>query len=114
MVAIRSMGLGLESIVGHLDSNDEASCFVPENSLRGLLTIANERFKENERRRARFWSALVEGLSSEGGMGRERRGEDGGAWEDKEVRRERLRREGLERSKAKKASSHTAQDGNVE
>jgi tRNA wybutosine-synthesizing protein 3 len=109
MVAIRSMGLGLESIVGCLDSNDEATCFVPENSLRGLLTISNERFEENSRRKERFWKALLEDLRAESsGDGlKKKRGEDGGDWEDKDVRRERLRREGLEKSKAKKATTNT-------
>ncbi|KFZ24461.1 hypothetical protein V502_01047 [Pseudogymnoascus sp. VKM F-4520 (FW-2644)] len=109
MVAIRSMGLGLESMVGVLDSNDEATCFVSEKSLRGLLTISNERFEENSRRKERFWKALVEGIQagSSGDGLKKKRGEDGGDWEDKEVRRERLRREGLERSKAKKESTNT-------
>lgn len=109
MVAIRSMGLGLESMVGLLDSNDEAMCFVSEKSLGGLLTISNERFEENSRRKERFWKALLEGVQtgSSGDGLKKKRGEDGGDWEDKEVRRERLRREGLERSKAKKESTNT-------
>lgn len=107
MVAIRSMGLGFESIVGSLDENGDACCIVGENLLRTLIETANSRFKENEKRRARFWDNLVEALrvrSLGSARGKEKRTVDGREWEDKEVRRERLRREGLERSKAKKAS----------
>jgi len=109
MVAIRSMGLGFESIVGRLDSNGNACCIVSESLLRTLVETANERFKDNERRRGRFWNDLVEELrvrSSGTVKGKEKRAEDGGEWEDKDVRRERLRREGLERGKEKKTSEN--------
>ncbi|KFY23225.1 hypothetical protein V493_05987 [Pseudogymnoascus sp. VKM F-4281 (FW-2241)] len=109
MVAIRSMGLGLESMIGLLDSNGEALCCVSDNSLRGLLSISNERFEENSRRKQRFWKAVLEGIQADSLEDRpkKKRGENGGDWEDKEVRRERLRREGLERSKAKNESTST-------
>lgn len=109
MVAIRSMGLALESMVGLLDSNGEAMCCVSDNSLGGLLTICNERFEENNKRKERFWKALEDGLEvgRPGDAQRKKCGDYGGIWEDKEVRRERLRREGLERSKAKNESTNT-------
>ncbi|KFY44299.1 hypothetical protein V494_01560 [Pseudogymnoascus sp. VKM F-4513 (FW-928)] len=104
MVAIRSMGLGLESMVGLLDGNDEAMCFVSEKTLGGLLSLANERFEENSKRKERFRVALEDGIQvrNPGDGAKKKRAEDGGEWEDKEVRRERLKREGLERSKIAK------------
>ena len=47
MVGVRSMGLSLESIIGHLGANGEEICIVPESYLHGLLSVANERFIEN-------------------------------------------------------------------
>jgi tRNA wybutosine-synthesizing protein 3 len=105
IVAIRSMGLGLESIVGCLDASiDEEVCAVPEVTLRGLIRMSNDRFVENAKRRERFWQAFQNALG-----GKERRGDgEGGVWEDREVRRERLRREGLERAQKAKIEKEKA------
>ena len=105
MVAIRSMGLGFESIIGRLDEEGRTCSMISESLLRTFFETANERFAENEKRRERFWDNLKE----EVGLGvpaPEKQG-DSGAWEDKEARRERLRSEGLERSKAKAAQANT-------
>lgn len=98
MVAVRSMGLGLESLVGYWDEErGECVCDVGEGTLRTLMGIAGERFEENERRIGRF----REGLRMVGASEKEERRGDGedGVWEDAKARGERKRREGLERKK---------------
>ncbi|KAJ0123491.1 hypothetical protein J7T55_011956 [Diaporthe amygdali] len=95
IVAIRSMGLGLESLIGR-ETNGIKHCTVSVEYLRALVKIANERFAENTRRIARFRTYLKEATAGEKRKGR--KGEGGGDWEDAEVRRERKRLEGLKRA----------------
>lgn len=109
IVAIRSMGLGLQSLIGR-ETNGIKHCTVSGDYLKALIKIANERFGENARRIERFRRLLVGafGMAGEdgedniqgtlaGGAARRVR-EGGGAWEDAEVRRERKRLEGLARA----------------
>ncbi|KAI1006427.1 hypothetical protein K3495_g1796 [Podosphaera aphanis] len=88
MVGIRSKGLALESIVG-LEVSGQEVCIVDEWYLRGLLAQANQRFLDNARRIKRFQALLIEMVNKS----------DTKAWEDPETRRQRKRREGLERAK---------------
>jgi tRNA wybutosine-synthesizing protein 3 len=98
------MGLALESIIGFEEDGNEI-CTVPEWQLKTLLEISNERFLENTKRIERFRSLLME-LQSGGAAQEIRKGKEGDAWEDPQVRRERKRAEGLKRSQeAKKKSS---------
>ncbi|PGH13206.1 hypothetical protein AJ79_03763 [Helicocarpus griseus UAMH5409] len=104
IVAVRSSGLALESIIGqhHQQANaagqgeDDgvARSIVSEDYLRTLLAAANERFKTNSERRERFWTKLQENCL--GDVGSSRRV----GWEDPEARRLRKREEGLRRSRA--------------
>ncbi|PGH29531.1 tRNA wybutosine-synthesizing protein 3 [[Emmonsia] crescens] len=103
IVAVRSSGLALESIIGchqqHLGNESEdniVKSVVSENYLHMLLAVANERFKANSDRRERFWMKLQELCIGRAGDVSARRA----GWEDPEVRRERKREEGLRRSKA--------------
>ena len=92
MVAVRSQGMSLESIIGCAIGTEEV-CTVPEANLQDLVNLANERFVENTRRIERFRSLLKGGL--EKGDGGVKRGKDGEIWEDAEARRERKKAEGL-------------------
>ncbi|KAL7621594.1 hypothetical protein AAE478_008919 [Parahypoxylon ruwenzoriense] len=98
IVAIRSMGLGFESLVGFHRSDGrggdsvDVECTVSSSYLRTLVRIANERFAENRKRIERFQTALAEATSAVLSKGM-----DGAAWEDAQVRRERKRAEGLRR-----------------
>jgi tRNA wybutosine-synthesizing protein 3 len=96
MVAVRSMGLTLESIVG-LQYARAPNCTVTEENLEGLVDVANERFKENTKRIERF-RELLKKLSCEESAMAKRKGPDGEEWEDPRVRRERRKAEGLKRS----------------
>jgi tRNA wybutosine-synthesizing protein 3 len=97
IVAIRTMGLALESLVGvQRGAGGAVECTVSPAYLRTLLDISHERFAENAKRIRRFEAAVEEAL-------RPPRKSDGSEWEDAAARRERKRAEGLRR-KAELAS----------
>ncbi|OTA95884.1 hypothetical protein M434DRAFT_68507 [Hypoxylon sp. CO27-5] len=91
IVAIRSMGLSFESLIGYQSGGDDGGlhCTVSPAYLRTLVHIANERFTENTKRIERFRAALAEATRP--------LSKNGGEWEDAQVRRERKRAEGLKR-----------------
>lgn len=93
MVAVRSMGLALESLVGYHCDGQEI-CIVSPVDLDLLVEISNERFKENERRISRF-RALLNKLTLGSTQKERKKGENGEAWEDPIARRERKKQEGL-------------------
>ncbi|KAI1472580.1 methyltransferase TYW3-domain-containing protein [Daldinia caldariorum] len=90
IVAIRSMGLTFESLIGYQSDGDEIHCTVSSAYLRMLVRIANERFVENTKRINRFRAALAEATKPVDDDGKN-------GWEDAQVRRERKRAEGLKR-----------------
>ncbi|GAW26083.1 putative tRNA wybutosine-synthesizing protein [Rosellinia necatrix] len=90
MVAIRSMGLSFESLVG-VQEDGVTKCTVSDDYLRSLVRIANERFEENGKRIERFRSAILEASYPP------KKKSDGTEWEDAQARRERKRAEGLRR-----------------
>ncbi|MCJ1377808.1 hypothetical protein MMC17_000904 [Xylographa soralifera] len=101
MVAIRSSGIGLSSLVGYAidnDGGDDIQCIVEESYLQLLLNIANDRFLENSKRVDRFQSQLLQSVHK-----RERH------WEDGKVRGERLKAQGLE-ERRKKASQTAGEE----
>lgn len=106
MVAIRSAGLALESVVGvcldhdqdkvhsENEENEENDCekqgiarsMVSDQYCRMLLKLANERFKINSERMKRFEDGLFRQPT-----------ETAPDWEDSEARKARKRAEGLEK-----------------
>ncbi|KAJ3572118.1 hypothetical protein NPX13_g5158 [Xylaria arbuscula] len=97
MVAIRSMGLSLESLIG-MQEDGVTKCTVSDDYLLSLLRIANERFGENKRRIERFRANVLEASNPPTKR-------DGTEWEDAQARRERKRNEGLlRRAELKKQS----------
>lgn len=94
MVAIRTSGLALESVVGYLRENEgdphpAIHSLVEEHYLAVLVRLANERFDANAGRVRRFSENMF--IRPEQGLAL--------AWEDKGARRGRLRAEGLERQR---------------
>ncbi|KAI0118186.1 methyltransferase TYW3-domain-containing protein [Nemania sp. FL0031] len=89
IVAIRSMGLSFESLVG-VQEDGVVKCTVSDDYLRSLVRIANERFEENRKRIERFRTAVLEASYPS-------KKKDGTEWEDAQARRERKRAEGLRR-----------------
>lgn len=59
IVAVRSSGLMLDSIIGCEPENGEPISIVDEAHLVSLVQIANERFQINAQRRERFKAALL-------------------------------------------------------
>ncbi|KAK4125024.1 hypothetical protein N657DRAFT_643811 [Parathielavia appendiculata] len=100
MVAVRSMGLSFESLIG-AEARGVRQLIVTPDYLKTLVHIANERFVENNKRIARF-SAALEAVSSSP------KGKAG--WEDAQARRERKRQEGLRRRKELRKDSKSADE----
>ena len=95
MVAIRTAGVALESLVGLVpdriqdrkdgtETEEHIIRIVSEEYVELLVNIANERFKTNAERMKRFEQDL---FKRESGLGQ--------AWEDSKSRQERKRAEGL-------------------
>ncbi|KAJ8123932.1 hypothetical protein ONZ43_g223 [Nemania bipapillata] len=89
IVAIRSMGLSFESLVG-IQEDGVTKCTVSKDYLYSLVRIANERFEENRKRIERFRNAILDANHPP-------KKKDGTEWEDAQARRERKRAEGLRR-----------------
>ncbi|ODA83606.1 hypothetical protein RJ55_02121 [Drechmeria coniospora] len=105
MVAVRCMGLALESLVGFETADGlERRRLVDDAYLRTLLSVANDRFSENAKRIERFRAGLRELLRTAGDPKLNREGHE---WEDAAARRERMRTEGL-RKKAALAAERRA------
>ena len=93
MVAIRTAGLALSSVIGFihegLKGGDDKICpLVDDNYLRVLIELDNERFKANTDRIKRLGEELKR-------IGANERESHSKAWEDKATRAERKRAEGL-------------------
>lgn len=105
IVAVRSSGLSLESVIGYCDDEDDSSAepvirsLVAEECLEMLLAMSNERFGINAERRERFRTLLLESCSSVQGQSEMRKVKSKSDWEDPVVRRERKRAEGLMRKR---------------
>ncbi|RYP23686.1 hypothetical protein DL765_000982 [Monosporascus sp. GIB2] len=104
IVAIRSMGLVLESLVG-MQTQGVPQRTVSAEYLETLLRIANERFVANTERIERFRLGVLEATQPP-------KKKDGTEWEDAQTRRERKRAEGLRRkAELQKQELDTGQDG---
>ncbi|KAK0633585.1 methyltransferase TYW3-domain-containing protein [Immersiella caudata] len=105
IVAVRSMGLSFESLIG-LERDVEGASqqripLVTSEYLRMLVKISNGRFAENQKRIARFQTALRTAFSPK---------ENPAEWEDAEARRGRKREEGLKRREALKKEALQAEE----
>ncbi|KAF4949437.1 hypothetical protein FGADI_8889 [Fusarium gaditjirri] len=98
MVAIRTMGLAFESLIGQ-QVDGHRQCIVSPEYLRTLVQIANERFIENKKRIERFQIAFRDAVSAPV----PRRNPEGQEWEDTAARKERKRAEGLRKKAELKA-----------
>jgi len=90
MVAVRSTGLALDSVIGLMhDDSTEYCSIVDETCLRILVSIANERFQTNKERIHRLQTLMRTAITPA------RVNES--KWEDAASRRERKIAEGLQR-----------------
>ena len=97
IVAVRSMGLALDSIIGFQKNEKECVAIVGEAYLETLVAIANDRFRANRERMNRFRKGLLENYR-----------QDDKVREDAECRRFRKRQEGLRRQEELKAERQSA------
>lgn len=104
MVAVRSMGLLFESLIGSEHAGTR-QCLVPEAYLSKLVAIANERFVENQKRIERFRSALSAAFSASPADEQ---------WEPKEARMQRKRAEGLKRQEEARRQKETQRMDDVD
>ncbi|KAF7559609.1 hypothetical protein G7046_g4530 [Stylonectria norvegica] len=102
MVAIRSMGLAFESLIGQQVVDGQLQRLVTPEYLHTLIQIANERFTENSNRIERFRAAFRDAMSEPV----PKMNPQGDEWEDSAARRERKKAEGLRR----KAEAQTARN----
>lgn len=98
MVAVRSTGYSFDSIIGYQDEAGRNLSLVNERYLRTLVAIANDRFKINTERIARFREALMEAFQRPTGTSSKP------DWEDADARKRRKREEGLARQLAMQAT----------
>lgn len=109
IVAVRSAGLALESVIGYCEDTDDGDqeskepvvySLVSEEYLQMLVAISNERFSINAERKSRFRTNLLELCSpAQSGASKMKGKSRPSGWEDPETRRERKRAEGLMRQK---------------
>ncbi|KAB8255149.1 methyltransferase TYW3-domain-containing protein [Aspergillus pseudonomiae] len=108
IVAVRSAGLSLESVIGYCEDSDADDAtatdepvirsLVTEEYLQMLVAISNERFAINTERKTRFRESLLDLYSANRGPKTNKKTKPPG-WEDAQTRRERMRAEGLMRKK---------------
>jgi tRNA wybutosine-synthesizing protein 3 len=113
IVAVRSNGLALDSIVGYIDDHGTPVCIVPEEHLCLLNNIATERFKVNTERIGRFRQALLTVYTRE----KSKHAGNINGHEDSSIRRERKRAEGLlkqELLRAEKATINNDEGADIE
>ena len=95
VVAVRSTGYSFDSIIGYQDNEGRNISLVDGEHLRTLVCIANERFKINLERIARFRTQLLGSYQPASISGL-----PDSNWEDADVRKQRKRAEGLARQQA--------------
>ncbi|KAK3996990.1 methyltransferase TYW3-domain-containing protein [Cladorrhinum sp. PSN332] len=101
IVAVRSMGLSFESLVGVEREDGTRRAVVSSTYLRMLVGISHERFAENQKRIARFRGALTAAFEP---LTKKK------DWEDAETRRERKRLEGLKKREEMKKQKEAGGD----
>ncbi|KAH7075610.1 methyltransferase TYW3-domain-containing protein [Paraphoma chrysanthemicola] len=107
IVAVRSTGYSFDSIVGHQISTDQNIALVDEHYLKIMVAVANDRFRINAERIARFRAALTEIFQPTLDGANSLKKKD---WEDADARRQRKREEGLARQQAMQAEAADGPD----
>lgn len=127
IVAVRSSGLSLESIIGYCEETPDGGepvmrSLVTEEYLKMLVALSRERFIVNRGRVERFRSKLLELYAAASSPTASTKSKKPPGWEDPQVRREKKRAEGLQRKaeaeaarkKASKDSDETEVDINLD
>jgi len=108
MLAIRTTGLSFDCIIGHYDTSSRKVCqTVDDPYLEMLVSVANSRFRENEKRRDSFSKAvhlLLEEAVNSNLVSQP-------MWEDSETRKRRMKLEGLQRKSNLKELKNSQNQG---
>lgn len=104
IVAVRSTGLMLDSVLGYETEDGRLVSLVSEAYLHSLVQLANERFRINAQRIERFRSGLLSRYASNKDL------EASQSVETSEQRKERKRREGLLRQQQLRQTMFESQD----
>lgn len=102
VVAVRSTGYSFDSIIGYQNTEGHNISLIDESHLQTLVQIANERFKINAERIARFRTQLLDSYRP---APMPTSGLPKPVWEDADARKQRKREEGLARQRALQAIS---------
>lgn len=97
MVAIRSSGLMLDSVIGYQSDDEQLFSIVSEQYLHTLVDLANQRFTVNQKRIERFAEALMEAFTVTSNRS------------DRDQRREENRRQGQLRQAQYRAEAAPSQ-----
>lgn len=103
MIAVRTNGIALDSIIGYEDGHGHVVPMVSEAYLWTLLGVANKRFGINAERRDRLRASLIPCTSASD--------QD---WEPTDIRKQRKREEGLKRQQALQAKTISGPSDNVD
>ncbi|CAO3570325.1 unnamed protein product [Mortierella alpina] len=112
------------SASGSKDEAGKIHLMVSLTYLRVLIELSNDKFRMNVAQMGRFEKRLTEHLLEDESAGEKKKVGDQGEWEDKEARRERKRKEGLQKQEmaamakaeddARKAAAAAATEENKE
>lgn len=93
-LAIRTTGISFDCIIGHYDASSRKVCQTVDDAYLGMLvSVANSRFNENEKRRDSFSRAMLSLLDEAVNNNLVSHPE----LEDSETRKKRMKSEGLQR-----------------
>lgn len=114
MVAVRTSGLGLESIVASVTQDDKGEVprfqpLVSKDYYTMLLEISNERFEANQQRIDKFRASLRDSMALEN-----KKLQHIAEWESPEARRQRKRKQGLEAKEAAKVDALVSREDDQE
>lgn len=98
MLAIRTQSLSFDCIIGVYDNTIEnIRPLVDRSYVAMLMEIGNERMRQNAEKMQRLQKEIELSLKDNDGNCTRRKGKKGAEWEDAELRKQRLREEGLRR-----------------
>ena len=92
MVAIRTISLAFDSVIGYEDADGKLIPMVTEAYMRVLVELCNERFRKNKGRTEAFREALFESFKPQ-----QSQFSGPSAWEPIEQRRARMKEDGIRR-----------------
>lgn len=101
MVAVRTTGLSFDNLVGQVEDDKTIASFVEPESIQIMVSHANEHFVHNASRTKRFTEALMQRFTTS----------QDDNWEQPNVRKARMREEGLKRRNELQRQKNSQSEG---